>query len=39
VRAAISYYYEKLEANLAEDDTAEAEHDRRKAEYLSRQAR
>ena len=42
VHAAISYYYEnreELEANLAEDDTAEAEHERRKAEYLSRQAR
>ena len=42
MHAAISYYYEnreELEANLAEDDTAEAEHERRKAEYLSRQAR
>jgi uncharacterized protein (DUF433 family) len=42
VHAAISYYYEnreELEANLAEDDTAEAEHERLKAEYLSRQAR
>jgi uncharacterized protein (DUF433 family) len=40
--AAISYYYEnreELEANLAEDDTAEAEHERRRAEYLNRQAR
>jgi uncharacterized protein (DUF433 family) len=42
VHAAISYYYEnreELEADLAEDDDAEAEHERRKAEYLSRRAR
>jgi len=42
VHAAISYYYEnreELEADLAEDDAAEAEHERRKAEYLSRRAR
>lgn len=41
VHAAISYYYEnrdELEADLAEDDGAEAEHERRKAEYLSRRA-
>ena len=39
VHAAISYYYEnpeELEADLAEDDGAEGEHERRKAEYLSR---
>jgi len=39
VHAAISYYYEnpeELEADLAEDDDAEHEHERRKAEYLSR---
>ncbi len=42
VHAAISYYYEnreELEADLAEDDSAEAEHERRKAEYLSRRTR
>lgn len=42
VHAAISYYYEnldELEANLAEDDDAEEEHERRKADYLSRQPR
>lgn len=41
VHAAISYYYEnreELEADLVEDDDAEAEHERRKAEYLSRRA-
>jgi uncharacterized protein (DUF433 family) len=39
VHAAISYYYEnreELQKDLAEDDDAEAEHERRKAEYLSR---
>ncbi len=39
VHAAISYYYEnraELEADLAEDDDAEQEHERRKAEHLSR---
>jgi uncharacterized protein (DUF433 family) len=39
VHAAISYYYEnrdEIEADLAEDDDAEAEHERRKAAYLSR---
>jgi uncharacterized protein (DUF433 family) len=39
VHAAISYYYENredLQKDLAEDDDAEAEHERRKAEYLSR---
>jgi uncharacterized protein (DUF433 family) len=42
VHAAISYYYEnpeELEADLAEDDDAEDEHERRKAEYLSRRPR
>ncbi|PYQ24752.1 MAG: hypothetical protein DMF79_00865 [Acidobacteria bacterium] len=42
VHAAISYYYEnreELEADLAEDDSAEAEHERRRAEYLSRRTR
>ncbi len=41
VHAAISYYYDnrdELEADLAEDDDAEVEHERRKAEYLSRRA-
>lgn len=41
VHAAISYYYENrddLEADLAEDDDAEAKHERLKAEYLSRRA-
>lgn len=41
VHAAISYYYEnreELEADLAEDDGGEAEHERRRAEYLSRRA-
>lgn len=35
--AAISYYYEnedEIEAELAEDDGWEAEHERRKTEYL-----
>lgn len=39
VHAAISYYYEnrqELQKDLAEDDDAEPEHERRKAEYLSR---
>ena len=42
IHAAISYYYEnreELEADLAEDDNAAAEHERRKAEYLSHRAR
>ena len=42
VHAAISYYYEnreELEADLAEDDSAESEHERRKTEYLSRRTR
>jgi uncharacterized protein (DUF433 family) len=42
VHAAISYYYEnleELEADLAEDDDAEREHERRKADYLSRHPR
>ena len=42
VHAAISYYHEnrdELEADLAEDDGAEVEHERRKAEHLSRRAR
>lgn len=42
VHAAISYYYEnrdEIEADLAEDDDAETEHERRKAEYLSRRGR
>ena len=42
VHAAISYYYEnpqELGADLAEDDGAEDEHERRKAEYLSRRLR
>ncbi len=42
VHAAISYYYEnvdELEANLAEDDDAELEHERRKADYLTRHPR
>lgn len=42
VHAAISYYYEnrdELAGDLAEDDDAEADHERRKAEYLSRRAR
>ena len=37
VHAAISYYYEnknEIEAELAEDDGWEEEHERRKAEYL-----
>jgi uncharacterized protein (DUF433 family) len=41
IHAAISYYYEnreELEANLAKDDDAEAEHERRKAAHLSRRA-
>ncbi len=41
VYGAISYYYEnrqELEADLAEDDNAEAEHERREAEYLSHRA-
>ncbi len=41
VHAAISYYYDnrnELDADLAEDDDAELEHERRKAEYLSRRA-
>jgi uncharacterized protein (DUF433 family) len=41
IHAAISYYYEnreELEADLAEDDDAEAEHERRKAAHLSRRA-
>jgi uncharacterized protein (DUF433 family) len=39
VHAAISYYYEntaELEADLAEDDGAEDDHERRKADHLSR---
>jgi uncharacterized protein (DUF433 family) len=39
VHAAISYYYEnrqELQQDLAEDDDAEAENERRRAEYLSR---
>jgi len=42
VHAAISYYYEnpgELEADLAEDDDAEEEHEGRKAKYLSRRPR
>ena len=42
VHAAISYYYEnreELETDLGEDDDAEAEHERQKAECLSRRAR
>jgi uncharacterized protein (DUF433 family) len=42
VHAAISYYYEnreELQKDLAEDDDAEAEHERRRAEYLSRRTR
>jgi len=42
VHAAISYYYEnreEMEADLAEDDNAEAEHERRKADYLNRRSR
>ena len=41
IHAAISYYREnrdELDADLAEDDGAEAEHERRRAEYLSRRA-
>jgi len=37
IHAAISYYYEnqkEIEAELAEDDGWEEEHERRKAEYL-----
>jgi uncharacterized protein (DUF433 family) len=39
VYAAISYYYDnpdEIEASFAEDERWEAEHERRKAEYLSR---
>ena len=39
IHAAISYYYEnreELDLELTEDDDAEIEHERRKAEYLSR---
>lgn len=42
VHAAISYYYEnpeELAADLAEDAGAEDDHDRRRAQYLSRQPR
>ena len=41
IHAAISYYYEnpdEIEATFAEDDAAEAEHDRHKADYLARRA-
>jgi uncharacterized protein (DUF433 family) len=41
VHAAISYYYEnpdEIEATFAEDDAAEAGHERHKAEYLARRA-
>ena len=39
IHAAISYYYDnpdEIEATFAEDDAAEAEHERYKAEYLAR---
>lgn len=42
VHAAISYYYEnpeELEKDMVEDDHAEEEHERRKAEYLRRRSR
>jgi len=41
IYAALSYYYEhpeEVEASFAEDRTWEIEHDRAKAEYLSRKA-
>jgi uncharacterized protein (DUF433 family) len=39
VHAALTYYYDhkgEIEASLAEDETLVAEHDRKRAEYLSR---
>jgi uncharacterized protein (DUF433 family) len=39
IHAAISYYYDRpdeIEATFAEDDAAEAEHERRRADYLAR---
>ena|SRR2546425_13361172 len=42
VYAAIAYYYdhvEEIEAELAEDEGWEEEHERRRAEYLARHAR
>jgi len=41
IHAAICYYYEcpdEIEVTLAEDDSAEAEHEHHKAEYLVRRA-
>ena len=41
VHAAIAYYYDhvdEIEATLAEDDKAEAEHEQKKAAYLSRKS-
>ena len=41
IHAAISYFYEnmdEIEAELAEDEGWEEDHERRKAEYLSRRA-
>jgi uncharacterized protein (DUF433 family) len=41
IHAAISYYYDhpdEIEATFAEDDAAEAYHERRKADYLARRA-
>jgi len=41
VYAALTYYYdnqEEIEAELAEDESWEVEHERRKTEYLVRQA-
>lgn len=40
VHAALAYYYDhrgEIEATLAAEETAEADHERAKAEYLSRQ--
>lgn len=42
IHAAISYYYEnksEIEAELAEDDGWEQDHERRKAEHLARTAK
>ena len=42
VHAAIAYYYDhvdEIEATLAEDESAEAEHEQKKAEYLRNKAR
>ena len=41
VYAALAYYYdhtEEIEASFAEEDKAEEEHERKRAEYLERRA-